>query len=106
MARTLHYPPRAFVSTHLIERGAFVKEGGENVSGFGSFSLCGHCACDAGTGRRRPRPNRRRYSRRLARKVDWTLKNGEPNKMKVQRKLKKLEKHKLVTNDRDQWSVT
>src|SRR5262249_19387606 len=42
----------------------------------------------------------------LARKVDWTLKTGEPNKMKVQRKLKRLLKHKLVTNDRDQWSVT
>jgi DNA-binding PadR family transcriptional regulator len=42
----------------------------------------------------------------LARKVDWTLKTGEQNKMKVQRKLKRLVKHKLVTNDRDQWSVT
>jgi hypothetical protein len=42
----------------------------------------------------------------LGRKVDWMLKTGEPNKMKAQRKLKTLAKHKLVTNDRDQWSVT
>jgi hypothetical protein len=39
MARTLDYPPRAFVSTHLIETGVFVQEGGENVSSFRSFSL-------------------------------------------------------------------
>ena len=55
---TMHYGsdtriPRAFVSTHLIERGVFVQEGGENVSSFGDFSFSGDCACDADTGRSR-----------------------------------------------------
>jgi DNA-binding MarR family transcriptional regulator len=42
----------------------------------------------------------------LARTLGWTMKNGEPHKVKVERMLKKLEKQKLVGRDRDSWTVT
>jgi AAA domain len=42
----------------------------------------------------------------LARTLVWTMKNGEPHKVKVERMLKKLEKQKLVGRDRDSWTVT
>jgi hypothetical protein len=42
----------------------------------------------------------------LARMLGWTLKNGDPHKVKVERTLKKLEKHKLVSKERDCWAVS
>jgi AAA domain len=42
----------------------------------------------------------------LARTLGWSMKNGEPHKMKVQRTLKKLERGKLVSRERDEWLPT
>src|SRR6516162_2283703 len=39
MARTLHYPPRAFVSTHLIERGASLKREGRMYRALGASAF-------------------------------------------------------------------
>ena len=42
----------------------------------------------------------------IARVLGWSLKNGDPHKVKVERTLKKLKEHKLVSRDRDRWEVT
>lgn len=41
----------------------------------------------------------------LARKLGWSMQNGQPNKMLVKRTLEKLQRAKLVTRDRDSWAV-
>jgi hypothetical protein len=42
----------------------------------------------------------------LAKKLGWFMRNGEPYKVMVQRALKKLEKYKLVTLERDGATIT
>lgn len=42
----------------------------------------------------------------LARALGWALKDSTPNKMRVQRATKALQKHKLVTSFRNVWKLT
>ena len=42
----------------------------------------------------------------LARRLGWSLKDGQPNKMRVKRTLQRLKDYKLVTNERDRWTPT